>query len=794
MMGSDIRFAVRTLARQRAFTLTAVATLMLGIGASTATFTLVNAVLIKPLPYARADRLVTIWPGSTVSPSGMAEATETRGVFDGVGAYSAWGMTVTGGQQAESLNGARVSPGMLTVLGVPPMTGRLFHADEDQAGRDAVVLLSAAYAVRRFGSADTAVGQRLIVNGVNSEVVGVMPPAFAFPDARSNMWTPITVDPARSDYKATFASLIGRLAPSVTADQAQSRMLIYAQDLRTASPKQYGPKFIQRAVVVPLQARLVREIRTPLLLLFGSVGILLAIACANVAILMLTRASARQGEMAVRAAMGAERLRIVRQLLVESAVLSILGGAGGVLLAIWLVSLAAPFIPATLPHTAAPGIDGSVLLFVAAGVIGSTLLFGLVPAWQISRPDMRQVLSASRGAGVASHGLRLRMLLVWAEVALATVLVVSAALLGRSFLAATRVPIGFEPTHVLTVRASLPDERYKEPEQITAVVDAATERIGAIPGVERVGAIQLLPLTPDNWNPGVLVDGVAANDQYAADVNWRLVTPAYFDAMSIPLRRGRRLASTDSSGAPAVALVNDTFARLVFRGEDPLGRRIRTAFEGKGEWAEVVGVVGDLHQHTIEDPSLPEMYRPFAQHPIGSMRFMVQVTGDPALAAPAVRAAFAVVDPNIALADVEPMRAVVDRLLGNRRGPLMVAALFAVTAFVLGLVGVTGVLSFDIAQRRREIGIRLALGATRGGIQRMVFRRGLILALSGVAAGVVGSLLCAGVMSSMLFGVSAKDPVTVVAVVCAFVTAMLVGIGVPAKRAANVDPVETMRE
>jgi predicted permease len=425
--------------------------------------------------------------------------------------------------------------------------------------------------------------------------------------------------------------------------------------------------------------------------------------------------------------------------------------------------------------------------------MGSSLFFGLVPAWQLSRTDVRQVLSASRGAGSAPHGRRLRTMLVFAEVALATVLVVSAALLGRSFAELSRVPIGFDPSHVLTIRASAPSDRYADPGQTIAVFAAMEQRLGAVAGVERVGAIQLLPLTPDNWNPGVVVDGVAEANQYPSDVNWRLVTPGYFDAMSIPLRQGRALKSSDSAGATPVALVNETFARLVLNG-NPIGRRIHTGFEEKGEWVDVVGVVADAHQHTIEDPALPEMYRPFDQHPINGMRFMIRTAGDPGSAASSARAAIAAVDPNIAVSDVEPMRAVVDRLFGDRRAPLIVAGFFAVIALTLGLVGVAGVLSFDVAQRRREIGIRLALGATRGDVSRTVFRRGLMLTASGVAAGIGGAVLSANALKSMLFGISATDPATIAGVAVAFVAVMLAAMYVPARRAANVDPLETMKD
>jgi predicted permease len=794
MIGSDLKFSVRSLVRQPAFSLTAILTLVLGIGATTAMFTLVNAVLLRPLPYAHPDRIVAVWPGTSFSPERLGTAQDGRGVFDVVGGYSGWGMTITGATQAEALDGARVTPSLFTVLGVRPVAGRLLQSDEDRPGRDAVALISEGYAARRFGGAQAAIGQHLIVNGVESEVIGVMPAAFAFPDARADIWTPITVDPSREDYGANFAQLLGRLAPGVTADAAQARMLVYAEELRRLQPKQYSEKFIQRALVVPLQRRMARDVRTPLLLLFGGVTLLLAIACANVGILMLTRASSRQVEIAIRAALGAERLRIVRQLLVESVLISGLGGLGGVLLAVWLVSLAVPFVPADLAHTGRASIDATVLAFVAFTVMASALFFGLVPAAQLSRSDVRQVLSTTRGSEQSHQGRRLRSVLVFAEIALATVLVISAALLGRSFVGLTNVPLGFDPAPVLALRVSLPPDRYQDPAQVTLAFDDVVNRVSHVAGVERAGAIQLLPLTPDNWNPGVVVEGVPAADQYPSDVNWRLITPDYLSAMSIPLRSGRGLASTDTAGRPSVAVVNETFARLVFRGEDPIGKRLRTGFEDKNDWVEVVGVVGDLHQHTFEDPAQPELYRPFAQHPIGSMWMMVRAAGDPGATAAAVRDAIGSVDANIVVSKMEPMAAVVDRTLGSRRAPLTVAVVFAIAAMTLGLVGVTGVLSFDVAQRRREIGIRLALGASPSAIQRAVIVRGLVIAVAGIATGVAGAALSARALQSMLFGVSPTDPLTIASVAAAFLVVMCVAMYAPSRRAAHIDPLQTMKD
>jgi putative ABC transport system permease protein len=791
-LAADATHALRVLLRRPAFTVTVLVTLSLGVGATTAMFTVVDAVLLRGLPYPQSDRLVAIWPNTTVAPQDVAEAERPRAGFDAIGGYSRWGFTLTGGAQAEAVSGARVTPGVLQALGVRPLRGRWFEPQDTRQGQGHVALIGEALWRRRFGGDPAAVGGQFDIEGVPYRVVGIMPATFEFPNRRSEVWTPLTIDAAADDYAVNFASLIGRLSPGTTVAAAGDQMRVYAGQLRRERPKQFGPRFLERAVVVPLQSQLVRNIRQPLLLLFAGVGILLVIACANVAHLMLSRAGSRQEEIALRSALGATRPRIVRQLLVESSVLAAVAGVAGLLLAYWLVGLMVPLVP-DLPQITRAAVDGRVVGFATALALGTIALFGLAPALGASRTDMPAVWSGDRGGARSHRRGRLGPLIVWAEVALATMLVVAAALLARSFLQLTRVDLGFSGDAVLTLRASAPEFRYQTDDQIRVLFGDLLSRVRALPGVQDVGAIHLLPLTPDNWNPGVTVEGVATAEQYPSDVNWRVVTPDYFRTMGIPVRGGRTFTAADDEHAERVALVNETFVRAVFHGQNPMNRRIRTAFEGPAGWATIVGVVGDVRQHAVDQPPLPEMYRPFAQHPLDSMRLMVETAGDPAAAAPAVRAAIAGVDRDVAVDELQPLSAVVDSALGGARLPMMLATLFSLAAMTLGVVGVASILSFEVAERRPEIGVRLALGAPPAHIRRLFLLRGLGLGVAGVTGGVLAAVGAAGLLRSMLFGVSPTDPGTLAAVGTVFLAVIVLAAYLPARRAARVDPLQTLR-
>jgi putative ABC transport system permease protein len=793
MMGSDIRYAVRTLVGRPAFALTVLVTLTLGIGATTAMFTIVDAVMLRALPYPRPDRLVAVWPGMSVSPHVIDQMSQRREGLDAVGAYSGWGFTLTGGTQAEAVSGARVTPQLLALLGVRPILGDWFSDDAVRPGNDRVVLIGEGLWRRRFGGDPAAVGRRLAIGGVDFTIAGVMPASFEFPARRSEIWAPVIIDSSRDDFDANFLRVIGRLSENLTPAGAQERMRAYARELHDQFPKQFGGRFVDQAEVAPLHLELVRDIRKPLLLLLVAVGVLLLIACANTAHLLLARSRSRETEIAVRASLGAGRLRLVRQLLVESLILAGVGGVAGLLLASWLVGIFVPLVPDLPQISRAVVIDARVAAFVALLIVGCAVVFGLMPALQLSKSNVSAALASGRGGGRSPHRSSAGRTLVWAEVALATLLVVSAALLTRSFVHLTRVDLGFDPKPVLTLRASAPAFRYREDAQIRTLFADILDRVRAVAGVQAAGAIHLLPLTGDNWNPGVKIDAWPEAEQYQQDVNWRAVTPDYFRAMHIPSREGRAFDETDDDRMMPVAIVNEAFVRTVFRGRPALGQRVRTAFEGKNSWATVVGVVGDVRQHSVDQAPLPEMYRPFAQHPVTGMRLMVRVAGDPDAIAPAVRAAVASVDADIAIDDLQPMSSVVDHALGGARLPLVLATMFSLVAMALGVTGVAGILSFDVAERRGEIGLRLALGAPPASIRRLFLRRGLRLGAAGVVAGAIAAVGLAGLLRSLLFGIDPADPATIGMVSAVFLAVIAGASYIPAHRAARVDPLTTLR-
>jgi putative ABC transport system permease protein len=793
LIGADVTYAIRTLLARPAFAVVVIATLALGLGATTAMFTVVDAVMLRSLPFSRADRLVAIWPRVTLSPSRLEDAQGPRESLDAIGAYSAWGFTLTGGAHAESVHGARVTPQLLAVLGVPPLAGQWFPPEAVHPGQAPVALIGEGLWRRRFGGDPGAVGGRLAIEGVEHRVIGIMPASFEFPSRRSEIWVPITIDPGSGDYRANFATLVGRLHDGVSAATAQDHLRVYAYQLQRESPAQFGAGFLERTLVIPLQTQMVRDLRKPLGLLLAAVGVLLIIACANAAHLLLARAANRDAEIAVRAALGATRLRIIRQLLVESAILAGISGAAGMLLAYIIVAVLVPMVPELPQISRAVVADARVAAFAALFAAGSAMLFGIAPALHASGPHMQEALASGRARGRSSRRAWLGHALVWGEVSLATMLVVSAALLARSFVQLSRVDLGFRPDSILTLHASAPEFLYRGDDAVRTVFDNVVHQIQAIPGVQGVGAIQLLPLTADNWNPGVAVEGVPAAQQYPLDVNWRTVTQDYFRVMNIPARGGRSFTGADDQHAVQVAIVNDAFVRAVFHGQNPLGRRIRTGFEGKNQWVTVVGIVGDVRQHAIAQPALPEMYRPFAQHPLDSMRLMVRVTGDPIAFAPAVRAATARVDRDIAVDDLEPLGAVVDHALQGTRLPLLLAAMLSVLAMALGVTGVGAILFFDVTDRLPEIGVRLALGAPRAHIRRLFLARGMRLGFAGVATGAIGALAVAGLLRSLLFGVSPTDPATIAVVTAALLLVIAPASYIPASRAARTDPVKVLR-
>ncbi len=799
----DLQFGLRSLGNSPGFTTIALLTLALGIGANTAIFSIINAVVLQPLPYRSPDRLVKIWPASaatSVSKQDYVDIKNAAASFDDIAAYSGWDFTITGSDAAAKLDGARTTATLFSLLDVNAVAGRTFLPDEDQAGHDKVALISYGLWQSRFGSDSQIIGQPITINGENHTIIGVMPKGFNFPGGRQcDLWLPATLDPRNNDdFSSGYLMLVGRLKPGVTIERAQSEITEISRHIRQQRPNlpaDYG----DGARVISLQREMVGDKQTTLFILLGAVGLLLLIACANVANLQLARTSTRQRELAIRAALGASRARLVRQLLTESCLLYFIGGLAGIAIA-WIgLDLLLALVPADTPRLGEIAISRPVFFFALGISLLSGVLFGLAPAIQISKPDLQAPLK--EGGRVSSDGVggrRLRSLLVVSEIALALMLVTSAALLIKSFWRLEHVDPGFDPDQVLSFQLSPPD--FAEGDSAAAARERTyyrqvLERLAALPDVQSVGGIHLLPMGDSNWDPGLRIEDrpLPAGSSHGS-VNWRLVTPDYFRAMKIPLLRGRFFTASDNESAEKVAIINATLARKYWPGENPIGRRIGSGFEGKGNWVTVVGVVGDIKQHGLGVETRPEMYRPYFQYAsMPSMTLMVRTTSTPAALAASIRSAVGSIDKNVPITDLQPMTDVVARSISQPRSTMLLLSVFASIGVTLGIIGIYGVISYSVAQRTQEIGVRMALGARTLDVLRLVVGQGLKLTLFGIVAGVGGALAVTRLMSSLLFGVSATDPETFAIIAVLLAGVALLACYVPARRATKINPMVALR-
>ncbi len=793
----DLRFGLRSLGKSPGFTAIALLTLALGIGANTAIFSIIHAVILRPLPYPEPARLVKIWPakpGVSTSKADYLEIKRGARSFDDIAAYSNWGFTLTGTGEPAKLEGARTTANLFSLLGVEAAVGRTFASDEDQPGKSDVVVLSHGLWQSRFGSDGRIVGQTIAIDGRNLTVVGVMPKGFNFPEGITrDLWIPATLDPsAVEDFGSGYLTLMGRLRAGVTTEQARSEIVAITSGIREQRPNipdDYGTQ----AQVNSLQGESVAGIRPTLFILLGTVGLVLLIACANVANLQLARTSNRHRELAVRAALGASRARLVRQLLTESLLLSILGGAAGIALAYAGLDFLLTLIPADTPRSSEISISATVLVFSSGISALAGILFGLAPALQTSKPDLQAPLKEGGRSG-SSGGIRLRSLLVISEVALALTLVISAGLLIKSFWRLQHVSPGFEAGHVVSFQLS-PADFDNAPERARTYYRQVLERLAHLPGVQSVGGIHLLPMGDSNWNPGLRIeDRPLPPGASAESINWRLVTADYFRTMSIPLLKGRDFTEADNENSEKVALINETLARKYWPGEDPLGKRINTGFEGKGVWVTIVGVVGDIRQESLRVPAVPEMYRPFFQHKsLPPLTFMVRSALDPAALVSSLRNAVWSIDKNVPITDLQPMTVVVAQSISQSRSTMLMLTAFAAIGLVLGVIGIYGVISYSVAQRTHEIGVRMALGAGSGDVLRLVLGQGLRLIVVGAALGLLGAFGLTRLMSSLLFGVSASDPLTFVVVTVSLTLVALLASYIPARRAAKLSPMLALR-
>jgi putative ABC transport system permease protein len=799
----DIRYAFRMLLNNRAFTAVAVLALALGIGANTAIFSVVNSVLLRPLPYRDPQRLIMLWENyqqrggperEWFSPADFKDFRDQAQSLENVVALLGWGPTLTGQDEPEDLQGAAVSYDTFSMLGVEPAIGRSFAADEDRAGAERVVVLSHRLWQRRFGSDPAIIGNSLILGGESYTAIGVMPRGFnspILPD--TEIWRPLTpaiAALAGCDRGCVVLRVMAKLKPGVTLDAARAETSAIAARMTEQYPetnKGVG------STVVPLHEQLVGDVRPAMLVLLGAVALVLLIACANVANLLLARAAAREKEVAIRAALGASRARLIRQHLTESLVLALIGGAFGLLLAFWIVDALVSFAPKGTPRLEEIAIDPGVLAFTFGVALLTGLAFGLAPALLSSRTNFNSSLKeGGRDSSATSRGGRVRSALVVSEVGLALMLLVGAGLLIKSFVNLQRVDPGFNPKGVLRVDVTLPRTRYPERNQSAAFYKQLLDRVTALPGVQSAGAVSSLPLSGGGTDSGFAIEGRPPVEPGHPQVAWySSVTPAYFRAMGSRLLRGREFTDADSTEAAKVVVISETMAHRYFPEEDPLGKRL--VFGSGKDLRGIVGVIADVKFFGLNLDARPSMYFPHAQSPARGMSLVVRTQGEPMQLAAAIRGQVSELDRDLAVSNVMTMEQLVGVSLAEPRFTLMLLGAFAAVAMALSAIGVYGVVSYSVTQRSHEIGVRMALGAQMRDVLKLVVGQGMALVLGGVAVGLVGAFMLTRVMESLLFGVRATDFTTFV-----FTSLLLAGVAlgacfVPARRATKVDPMVALR-
>ena len=797
----DLRYSVRMLLKKLSFTAIAVLALAIGIGANTAIFSVVNAILLRPLPYKNFERISMIWMDNQKlgvaedwhSYPNYADFKEQNQSYEDMAAFNGRSFNLTGAGDPVRIVGAWTTASLFSVLGVEPMLGQVFTEAEEEPGKDLVVVLSHGLWQRRFGSDPGIVGQPINMNGVNRTVLGVMPASFSFPDKQTEVWIPLALAPqGRQARNLIMFKAVGRLKPGIKIAQAQQDMGAIAKRLDDEYSKSgYGIN------LVFLRDQETKGVKTALLVLLGAVGFVLLIACANVANLLLARAAIREKEIAIRLALGAGRKRIVRQLLTESLLLGAIGGAVGLLLAVWGLDALIALSPADVPHLDQTGIDLRVLVFTLLVSLLTGLIFGLVPALQASSPDLNDALKeGGRGAGGGTRAVRIRNILVVSEIALSLVLLVGAGLLIRSFIRLQQFELGFNAENLLTMRIQLPGSKYKDGKQVANFYQQLLERIQAVPGVRSAGAISSVFLTDTPSSTNFTIEGrpipVGAE---AIEVPLDSVTSGYFKVMGIPLLEGREFDERDVTGAPPVAIVNQTFARRFFANEDPIGKRYvyGTPAPDNNQWITIVGVVGDMRRTGFDRPVRPETFLPEGQASDNRLTIVARTTGEPSALAGAMRSEVWAIDKDQSVYDIKTMRQILSEMLSQRRFSMLLLGIFAAAALTLAAVGIYGVMSYAVSQRTREIGLRMALGAERRDVMKLVVGQGIALAAIGVGVGLVLAVALTRLMSSLLFGVAATDPITFAGVSVLLTGVALGACFVPARRAARVDPMVALR-
>ncbi|MGH9929524.1 MAG: ABC transporter permease [Pyrinomonadaceae bacterium] len=810
----DTIYGLRVMRQSPGFITIAILALALGVGANTAIFSVVNAILLHPINYENPDRLMMVWEKSAKRgfgefPTSLPNFTDLRTnnkSFEDLGAFADSNFNLTGGDQPERVIGIRTSASLLTLIGSRPLIGRLFLAGEDQPQASRVLILSHHLWQRSFGANQNLVGKTVALNGESYTVIGVMPPDFKFPPSFSatvassqyamphaDLWVPLSSDAVPIAREVRYLFMIGRLKAGVTPEAAQAELNVIASGLQKEYP---GTNADMEVDIIPLRQQVTGDIRLALIVLFGAVGCVLLIACANVANLLLAKASGRQKEVAIRMAMGANRLRIIRQLLTESLFLSLSGGLLGSLLAVLVLRQLVIFSPANVSLPDNIGIDYQVFAFTLMLSLLTSLIFGLAPALQASKSDLNETLKeGGRGSSGGSKQNRLRGLLVITEVALALILLIGSGLMIKSFMRLQNINPGFSPENLITLEIQLPQNKYAEKERQTAFQRQLVQHISDIPNVKSAATVDNLPFSGNESNVGLAIEGqppLSATQRPRAFL--RNASENYFQAMNIPLRQGRTFVDNDNANAPGVAIINETAARRFWPNEDPIGKRLkRGAADSKNPWLMVVGIVGPVSHTALEVASQPELYLPFQQNPEANLTLVAKTNSDPRSYTNAVRREVAALDKDLPVSNLRFMDDIIAKSVAQPRVYALLLGIFAGLALILAAIGIYGVMAYSVTLRTREVGIRMALGAQPGDVLKLIIKQGMALALAGLITGLVISFALTRVLASQLYGVSSTDPSTFAAISLLLMLVALIACFIPALRATKVDPLIAVR-
>jgi putative ABC transport system permease protein len=805
-MKHDLMYAVRGLYKKPLFTLAAVLTLAFGIGANSAIFSVVNAVLLRPLPYPSPDRLMMLWShnprqGFDKDVSAYRNFDDWRRQstsFAGMSAYTGGDFTLTQSGDPAQIRGAIVTPGFFETVGVAPALGRAFGPCEGAAGGDRVAILSHGLWQTRFGGDPAVVGRSIVLNGVPHEILGVMPPSFAHPET-AQAWTPLAPSERFAQLMqsrdAYWLQVIGRLKAGVERGEAQAEMDAIASGLERQYPDVNAGMGVR---LVPMHEEIVGDVRQPLLILLAAVGFVLLIACANVANLLLTRTASRQKELAIRAALGARRSRLVRQMLIESLVLAAAGGAAGLIVAAWGIQALQALAPTNVPRLTGVQIDTPVILYTSLAALMTGLIFGTAPALQGAAVTAGEFLKEGGRAGTAgSRGRRLRSAVAMVEIAVALVLLIGAGLLVRSFVAMNKVELGFDPRNILVLRVDLPDGRYPEGTQVTAFYNELALRLRALPGVESVGLGSSVLLSALPQSATLSVQGRPPQDRSVpnAPVPYDSITPDFFKTLRIPLLRGRMFTDADGATAQRVVVVNASLVRRFFSNGDVLGKNVTfdDPMDSRARWATIVGVVGDTRRGGADRAAWAELYYPFAQAPDPRMYALIRASGDPLALVRSAHAQVWAIDRNQPIHSTRTVEGLLAGSQANRRFTTLLLGLLSIVALALAAIGIYGVVAYSTAQRTQEIGIRMALGARRADVLAMVLKEAGMIGAVGLAVGIAAALALTRFMTGLLFGVSARDPITFVTLPIGLLLVTALATLIPAARAIRVNPVVALR-